>query len=67
MLLTINGENRRVPSEVGSIEKLLEHLNIQRKILIIQHNDQIVSPEQYASASLQEGDRIELIHFVGGG
>ncbi|MFO7262746.1 MAG: thiamine biosynthesis protein ThiS [Bacillaceae bacterium G1] len=67
MLLTINGENRHVPQEVDNIEKLLRHLNIQRKILIIQHNDQIVSPENYASAILREGDRIELIHFVGGG
>ena len=67
MLLTINGEQRQVPSDVNSIAKLLEHLNIQRKILIIQHNDQIVAPENYATASVQEGDRIELVHFVGGG
>ena len=67
MLLQINGESRHVPPEVDSIQKLLEHLNIQRKILIIQHNDQIVSPENYPSASVREGDRIEIVHVVGGG
>jgi len=67
MLLTINGENRHVPPEVDNIQKLLEHLNIQRKILIIQHNDQIVAPDNYSSVTVREGDRIELVHFVGGG
>lgn len=67
MQLTINGEIRQVPPEVDNIRKLLEHLNIHRKILIIQHNDEIVAPDKYESVTVREGDRIELVHFVGGG
>ncbi len=67
MLLYINGQTRQVPAEVNSIQRLLEHLHIQKKVLIIQHNQQILKQENYASTSLKEGDRIEIVHFVGGG
>ncbi|OUM86435.1 MAG: thiamine biosynthesis protein ThiS [Bacillus thermozeamaize] len=67
MLLYINGQSREIPSEVDTVQRLLDHLNIGKKILIVQHNEEILKRENYASAPLREGDRIEIVHFVGGG
>jgi thiamine biosynthesis protein ThiS len=67
VLLYINGQSREIPSEVDTVQRLLDHLNIGKKILIVQHNEEILKRENYASAPLREGDRIEIVHFVGGG
>lgn len=67
MLLYINGQSREIPSEVDTIQRLLDHLNIAKKILIIQHNQEILKRENYSSTPLKEGDKIEIVHFVGGG
>jgi sulfur carrier protein len=64
--IEINGETREVP--VGlSVEQLLEHLDLHPRMVVVEHNAQILRREAFASTTVAAGDTLELVHFVGGG
>ena len=62
----INGESREIPDGL-TIEQLLERLELHPRMVVVEHNRDILRREAYASAPVNEGDAIELVHFVGGG
>lgn len=64
--LVINGENREV-TEVSTITDLLVLFKLEQKILVVELNREIIERTQYDSMALKEGDRLEIVHFVGGG
>ncbi|NOU92651.1 sulfur carrier protein ThiS [Paenibacillus sp. LMG 31456] len=66
MQLTINGEIREI-SEVSTITDLLVLFKLEQKILVVELNREIVERTQYDAMALKEGDRLEIVHFVGGG
>ncbi|MCR8635873.1 MULTISPECIES: sulfur carrier protein ThiS [Paenibacillus] len=66
MQLVINGENREV-TEVSTITDLLVLFKLEQKILVVELNREIIERTQYDSMALKEGDRLEIVHFVGGG
>jgi sulfur carrier protein len=65
MRLMLNGKEREV-GDVPTIEALIARLGIHRMI-VVQHNGAILRREQYATQRLQDGDVVEILHFVGGG
>lgn len=67
MKLFINGQVREVPDTVSTVSQLLEHLGIAHKLVVVQRNEQILKQEEYESANVSDGDKIEIVHFVGGG
>jgi thiazole synthase len=62
----INGEARQI-DEGTTLAGLLVHLGIQPERVAVELNLNIVDRERYARAVLAEGDRVEIIGFVGGG
>lgn len=66
VVLTINGEKRTLP-EVRSIMELLIHFQLDKKILVVELNRDIIDRDQYDNTLLSDGDAIEIVHFVGGG
>lgn len=66
MELVVNGETRTLP-ELGNVADLLRHFKLEHKILVIELNRTIVNRDQYENTALNEGDRVEIVHFVGGG
>lgn len=66
MLLHINGEVREVPQDLTLIS-LIEHLGLKSDRLAIELNRDIVPRARWTEVELQEGDRLEIVHFVGGG
>ena len=50
-----------------SIARLLEELKIRPGRVVVELNRSIVSREIYTSTNLNEGDVLEIVHFVGGG
>jgi sulfur carrier protein len=66
MNLTINGENR-VLAPADTLAALVEQLGMKSDRVAIELNREIVSREQWAQTPLQDGDRLEIVHFVGGG
>ena len=66
MILTVNGEDREFP-EPFTLAALLEHLSLSSARVAVERNGKIVSSERFGATALQAGDRLEVVHFVGGG
>lgn len=67
MKLVINGESLQVPESIRTVADLLRHYGLDRKVLIVELNQSVLEKSGHAEAALSDGDRIEIVHFVGGG
>lgn len=65
MNLTINGAARAIMAT--DLAALLAELQIDPARVAIEHNGQILRADQYSATGLAEGDRLEIVRFVGGG
>jgi len=66
LTLTINGDDRRVPGPT-TLAGLLEHLELDPRAVVVEHNRTIVRRPSLGVTPLAEGDQVEIVHFVGGG
>jgi len=66
ILLRVNGTERRVPEGL-TVQGLLEHLELIPATVVVEHNLEILDRARYGCVALSDGDRLELVHFVGGG
>ena len=66
MQLTINGENRAFEG-VADVAGLVAALGLDARKVAVERNLEIVPRSTYARAKLADGDRIEIVHFIGGG
>jgi len=66
MRLTVNGAPQEVACGINLMQ-LLDTLKIVGERVAVEVNLQIIGREQYQEVSLKEGDRVEIISFVGGG
>ncbi len=66
MLLTINGEARQAP-EVRTLAELVAALGLDTRKVAVERNLEIVPRSLHGSTPVAEGDRIEIVQFVGGG
>lgn len=62
----INGEPKLIEDGV-SIVQLLSDLGITTNKVAVERNLEIVPKSTYADVTLCDGDRLEIVHFVGGG
>lgn len=67
MKITVNGNGLEFQEEVKHIKGLIDFLELEDKPLIIEHNQQILQKEEHERAVLENGDKVEIVHFVGGG
>jgi len=65
MNLIINGENQVSLAE--TLSALLDQLGMKSDRVAVELNREIVPRDQWAHTRLADGDRIEIVHFVGGG
>ena len=66
MEIFINGESRQV-AESLHISELVEMLDLGNKRIAVEVNLEIVPRSMYATHRLQAGDKIEIVHAIGGG
>jgi thiamine biosynthesis protein ThiS len=66
MKLHINGEDREFNSPL-SLAALLDSLGMKAGRVAVELNRDIVPRERWLETALAEGDRLEIVHFVGGG
>jgi thiamine biosynthesis protein ThiS len=64
--ITVNGERREVP-EGTTVADLLARLGLDERVIVVEHNREILRRPRYGEVTLREGDELELVHFVGGG
>ena len=64
--VTINGEPREV--EAGTtVARLIEQLALAPERLAVELNREVLRRARWPETELSEGDRVEIVHFVGGG
>jgi thiamine biosynthesis protein ThiS len=66
LTIRLNGEPFELPGPV-SISALLAELNIDPRIVAVEHNIVVIKRQQYESTMIGEGDEVEIVRFVGGG
>jgi thiamine biosynthesis protein ThiS len=66
MKLIINGEERSFEN-VSSLASLLQNLGLKADRVAVELNREIVARGVWESTSLKDGDRLEIVQFVGGG
>jgi sulfur carrier protein len=64
--LTINGRPRSVPEPL-TVRDLLLHLELHPETIVVELNREILPRSRYDEVALKADDRLELVHFVGGG
>jgi sulfur carrier protein len=64
--LTINGEVRELPGAL-TLTALLEHLGLTDGPVAIERNREVVPRAEHARVTVQAGDVLEIVQFVGGG
>jgi thiamine biosynthesis protein ThiS len=64
--IALNGEEKEIESGL-SIGALLEELKIRPARVVVELNRRIVPRDAYGATPLSEGDKLEIVHFVGGG
>jgi sulfur carrier protein len=64
--IVVNGEAREVPAGLH-VTSLLAHLGLPADRVAIERNLEILPRAQWPSTDVQAGDRLEIVHMVGGG
>lgn len=66
MTVTINGETHELADGV-SVAELLGTLSVPRGRVAVEVNEEVLPRDSYGERRLADGDRVEIVHFVGGG
>ena len=65
MDIVVNGKPETVASE--SIAAYIHTAGMDPKTLVVEHNGRVIAQEQWERTPICQGDRLELLSFVGGG
>jgi sulfur carrier protein len=66
MTLTINGESRTFEN-LSTLATLIDVLNLKGDRVAVELNREIVPRTQWESTPIKDNDKLEIVHFVGGG
>ena len=66
MNLIINGEDRQFDSAL-TIAALLDRLGMKPDRVAVELNRELVPRERWGTTQLSDNDKLEIVHFVGGG
>jgi len=69
LTVILNGQSRAFDSlpQSASLEELIGELGLKGDRVAVEHNGAIVPRAVWAKTALNGGDRLEVVHFVGGG
>ena len=70
LTVTLNGHLRSFESlspSSATLDQLIAELGLKNDRVAVEHNGEIVSRGQWSETPLSESDRLEVVHFVGGG
>ena len=66
MEIIFNGKARKIQDGI-CIQELLDQMQLDCMQVVVEHNNNIIPRQRLAETSLNNGDALEVIHFVGGG
>ncbi len=66
MNIVVNGEKKTIENELN-LRELLENLDLPDERIAVELNKQVVRKKDWDATNINDADKIEIIHFVGGG
>ncbi len=66
MTVIVNGQPKDCP-DGASLAQFIEHLQLKADLVAVELNREIAFRKLWSETPLREGDRLEIVHFVGGG
>ena len=66
MTVTVNG-NQTVIADSSGIDELIKSLDLNPERVAVEVNRRIIRRANWHSTTISEGDKVEIVHFVGGG
>jgi len=66
MRILVNGTDREVPERI-TVSALLRMLDLPEGRIAVERNRKVIPRSLHSEVQLSEGDRLELVRFVGGG
>lgn len=66
MTIQLNGERFEIAGPL-TIAALLAHLSIDPRLVAVEHNIEVIKRHRYDTTTVNEGDEVEIVNFVGGG
>jgi sulfur carrier protein len=67
MKVLLNGELIQLPEHIVNVSDVLKHYEIHQRCVVVEVNGEILTKLEHQNTRLADKDRIELVHFVGGG
>ncbi|MGH9407085.1 MAG: sulfur carrier protein ThiS [Terriglobia bacterium] len=64
--IVLNGESKEIPEGLTLLQ-LVEWLKLPSDRVAVERNRKIVHRREWEAARVETGDRLEIVHFVGGG
>lgn len=64
--LMVNGAAKELP-EALTVAGLIAHLGLDANLVAVERNREVVPRAEHSTAQVEDGDVIEIVHFVGGG
>ncbi len=64
--IIVNGKQTQVSTK-WTVDDLIQDLELVGRQVAVEVNGQIISRDRWSDQALTSGDRIEIVHFVGGG
>lgn len=65
MNILLNGDQKEV--DAATVAELVIELGLEKRMLAVERNLEVVPKSEYEKTELVEGDRIEVVHMIGGG
>jgi thiamine biosynthesis protein ThiS len=66
MQIVLNGNETTLPSEM-TLAELVEHLGVDRRLVALAHNGEVIPRDTYEQVTVRNGDAVEIVRMVGGG
>ena len=67
LTLQVNGTERTLDADPATLATVVERLGHHPKLVVVEFNGLILTPERWGDQSVQNGDNIEIVTIVGGG
>jgi sulfur carrier protein len=67
MKVLLNGELLQLPEHIVNVSDVLKHYEIHDKVIVVEIHGEILTKLEHQNTRLADKDRIEIVHFVGGG
>ncbi|MFP7478847.1 sulfur carrier protein ThiS [Terribacillus saccharophilus] len=67
MTIQLNGRQQELSADIKTVAQLLASLSLEKRVVIVELNKEIINKSAYTEQPIRSGDKVELIHFVGGG